>query len=182
MQIIKTNIADVIHLRSKVFADQRGDFRETYRDTRYKDAGIECDFVQDNLVHSKKNVFRGLHFQLAPFEQAKLITMISGEILDVLLDLRRNSKTFLQHIQIKLSSKNEDQLFIPGGFAHGYYVLSNDACISYKVSAPYAPEHQSGIRWDDQQLGLGEITKRPILSEQDKALPTLNEILAKYEF
>lgn len=182
MQIIKTSIPDVIHLRSKVFTDQRGDFRETYRNTRCKEAGIECDFVQDNMVRSKKNVFRGLHFQIAPYEQAKLVILISGEILDIVVDLRRDSKTFLQQIQIKLSAKNEDQLFIPAGFAHGYYVLSNDACVSYKVSAPYAPEHQGGIRWDDKQLELREMIKKPVLSEQDKALPSLNEVLSKYEF
>jgi len=182
MQIIKTSIPDVIHLRSKVFTDLRGDFRETYRNTRFKDAGIECDFVQDNMVHSIKNVFRGLHFQIPPYGQAKLISMISGEILDIVVDLRRNSDTFLKQIQINLSAKNEDQLFIPSGFAHGYYVLSNEACISYKVSAPYAPKHQGGIRWNDQQLGLGKIIKNPLLSDQDKVLPSLNEVLTKYEF
>ncbi|MEA3391640.1 MAG: dTDP-4-dehydrorhamnose 3,5-epimerase [Candidatus Marinimicrobia bacterium] len=182
MQIIKTSIPDVIHLRSKVFTDQRGDFREIYRNTRCKEAGIECDFVQDNIVHSKKNVFRGLHFQLPPYGQAKLITMISGEILDIVVDLRKNSKTFLQKLQIKLSAKDEDQLFIPTGFAHAYYVLSNEACVSYKVSSPYAPDHQGGIRWNDPQLGLNELIKKPVLSEQDKALLTLDEVLAKHEF
>ncbi|MCD6336939.1 MAG: dTDP-4-dehydrorhamnose 3,5-epimerase [Candidatus Marinimicrobia bacterium] len=182
MQIIKTSIPDVIHLRSKVFTDLRGDFRETYRDSRYKDAGIECDFVQDNLVHSKKYVFRGMHFQIPPFEQAKLITMIKGEIIDFVIDLRKDSKTYLKTINIKMSAKDEDQLFIPTGFAHGYYVLSNEACVSYKVSSPYAPDHQGGICWNDPQLGLSELIKKPVLSEQDKALLTLNEVLAKYEF
>jgi len=182
MKIIKTAIADVILIRPEVFTDQRGDFRETYRDTRYKEAGIDCDFVQDNLVHSKKYVFRGMHFQIPPFEQAKLITMIKGEIIDFVTDLRKDSKTYLKTINIKMSAKDEDQLFIPTGFAHGYYVLSNEACVSYKVSTPYAPDHQGGIRWNDPQLGLNELIKIPVLSEQDKALPTLDEVLAKYEF
>ena len=182
MKIIKTEIADVILIRPEVFADQRGDFRETYQDKRYKEAGIECDFVQDNLVHSKQNVFRGMHFQTPPFEQAKLITMIKGEIIDFITDLRKDSKTYLKTIKVKMSAKDEDQLFIPTGFAHGYYVLSNDACVSYKVSTPYAPDHQNGIRWNDPQLGLCELLKKPVLSEQDKALLTLDEILAKYEF
>ena len=182
MEVIKTAISDVLLIRPKVFKDGRGNFRETFQDTRYKEAGIDCHFVQDNLVHSTKKVFRGLHFQIPPFEQAKLLTMISGEILDIVIDLRRNSKTFLQQIHINLSAKNEDQLYIPSGYAHGYYVLSNEACVSYKVSVPYAPEHQGGIRWDDQQLGLSEVIKKPLLSEQDKSLPTLNEVLAKYEF
>ncbi|MCK4530520.1 MAG: dTDP-4-dehydrorhamnose 3,5-epimerase [Candidatus Marinimicrobia bacterium] len=182
MKIIKTAIADVILIRPEVFTDQRGDFRETYRDTRYKEAGIDCDFVQDNLVHSKKYAFRGMHFQIPPFEQAKLITMIKGEIIDFVTDLRKDSKTYLKTINIKMSAKDEDQLFIPTGFAHGYYVLSNEACVSYKVSSPYASDHQGGIRWNDPKLGLNELIKIPVLSEQDKALPTLDEVLAKYEF
>jgi len=182
MQIIKTEIADVILIRPDVFTDKRGSFRETYHDKRYKEAGINCNFVQDNLVHSKKNIFRGMHFQAPPFEQAKLITMIQGEIIDFATDLRKDSKTYLKTIKIKMSAKNEDQLFIPTGFAHGYYVLSSEACISYKVSSPYAPDHQDGIRWDDKQLGLNELIKIPVLSEQDKALPTLENVLTKYEF
>ncbi len=182
MNIIKTDIPDIIQLRPKVFSDLRGNFRETYRESRYKEVGIDREFVQDNLVHSKKNVFRGLHFQIPPYEQGKLITLIRGEILDVVLDLRRKSETYLKFLKIKLSAENEDQLYIPAGFAHGYYVLSKDACISYKVTTPYAPDHQGGIRWDDQHLGLTEIMKKPILSKQDKELPSLNEILAKYEF
>jgi dTDP-4-dehydrorhamnose 3,5-epimerase len=182
MQIIKTEIADVILIRPEVFTDQRGDFRETYRDKHYNEAGIDCDFVQDNLVHSKQNVFRGMHFQTPPFEQAKLITIIKGEIIDFVTDLRKDSKTYLKTIKIKMSAKDEDQLFIPTGFAHGYYVLSNDACVSYKVSTPYAPDHQNGIRWNDPQLGLCELIKKPVLSEQDKALLTLDKVLAKYEF
>jgi dTDP-4-dehydrorhamnose 3,5-epimerase len=97
------------------------------------------------------------------------------------LDLRRDSKTYLKQIQIELSAENEDQLFIPAGLAHGYYVLSNSACISYKVSSHYAPDHQSGICWNDQHLGLDHFIKKPILSEQDKALPSLNQILADLE-
>ncbi|MCK5816944.1 MAG: dTDP-4-dehydrorhamnose 3,5-epimerase [Candidatus Marinimicrobia bacterium] len=182
MQIIKTAIADVILIRPEVFTDQRGDFRETYRNKRYKEAGIDCDFVQDNLVHSKKNIFRGMHFQIPPFEQAKLITMIKGEIIDFVTDLRKDSKTYLKTINIKMSAKDEDQLFIPTGFAHGYYILSNEACVSYKVSSPYVPDHQGGIRWNDSQLGLNELIRNPVLSKQDKALLTLDEVLAKYEF
>ena len=106
MKIIKTEIADVILIRPKVFTDQRGDFRETYQDKRYKEAGIECDFVQDNLVHSKQNVFRGMHFQTPPFEQAKLITMIKGEIIDFITDLRKDSKTYLKTIKVKMSAKD----------------------------------------------------------------------------
>lgn len=177
MDVLKTDIAGVVLIRPKVFKDLRGDFMETYREERYRDAGIVQTFVQDNLVHSVKNVFRGLHFQLPPYEQAKLITMIRGKILDVVLDLRKDSKTYLKLIAVELSAEDHEQLFIPEGMAHGYYVLSEDACISYKVSAPYAPDHQSGIRWDDPRLALQELIKDPLLSEQDKLLPLLKEIL-----
>ena len=177
MEVIKTEIEDVLLIRPKVFADNRGNFRETYREERYRKAGINCRFVQDNLVHSVKHVFRGLHFQLPPYQQAKLITMIRGKILDVVLDLRKESISYLKLLSIELSAVNGDQLFIPEGFAHGYYVLSEQACISYKVSSPYAPDHQSGIRWDDPELILHDLIKAPILSKQDKTLPSLKDIL-----
>jgi len=182
MDVIKTEIADVLLIRPKVFTDLRGNFRETYNEERYRKAGVNCSFVQDNLVHSKQNVFRGLHFQLPPYQQAKLISMVHGEILDIIVDLRKKSKTYLQQIRIKMNAENEDQLFIPPGFAHGYHVLSNDACISYKVSVPYAPDHQGGIRWDDPELKLTDIINRPILSDQDKDLPWLKDVLNNYNF
>ncbi len=182
MEVIKTEITDILLIRPKVFTDLRGDFRETYHEDRYRKAGVICSFVQDNLVHSKKNVFRGLHFQFPPYQQSKLITMITGEILDIAIDLRKDSKTYLQQLKIKLSAENEDQLFIPAGFAHGYHVLSDTACISYKVSLPYAPDHQGGIRWDDPELKLTEMIDQPILSNQDKGLPLLKEVLNKHNF
>ncbi len=177
---LPTAIPDVIHLRPVLYADSRGDFMEMYQQEQYAKLGISIDFVQDNLVHSKKNVFRGMHFQLPPYEQAKLITVISGEILDFVLDMRSNSDTFLKQVCITLSAAENDQLYIPAGFAHGYYVLSENSCVSYKVSKPYAPEYQAGIRWDDEQLGLAKYISSPILSDNDKKLPSLNEILSKY--
>ncbi|MBN2781270.1 MAG: dTDP-4-dehydrorhamnose 3,5-epimerase [Candidatus Marinimicrobia bacterium] len=182
MKVVNTNIPDVIRLRPEVYEDPRGIFMETYREAAFREQGILPVFVQDNLVHSRRKVFRGLHFQLPPFAQAKLITLISGEILDIALDLRRDSTTFLQQVQITLSAKDHDQLYIPAGFAHGYWVLSSEALIAYKVSVPYAPDHQAGIRWDDPQLGLGEIVREPLLSAQDRRLPSLNEILSNDRF
>jgi dTDP-4-dehydrorhamnose 3,5-epimerase len=175
MKITETNIKDVFLITPKVFKDDRGDFRETYEKERYKAIGIDCDFIQDNLVFSKKNVFRGLHLQSAPYEQAKLITVIRGTILDIALDLRKNSPSYLQQVQIELHE--HDQLFIPTGFAHAYYVLSDQAIISYKVSSPYAPDHQTGILWNDPSLGLKSIIKDPIISKKDANLLTLNEII-----
>ena len=182
MKIIETCIPDIIHLRPDVYRDKRGLFVETFRDERYATFGIHGPFVQDNLVHSHKNVFRGLHFQLPPYEQAKLITMIHGEILDVALDLRKDSKTYLKAELIKISAEDHDQLFIPAGFAHGYYVLSEQSIISYKVSNAYAPDHQGGIHWNSPEVGLREMIKDPLLSEQDKHLPFLNDLLSKNLF
>ena len=119
---------------------------------------------------------------MPPYEQAKLITVISGEILDFILDMRSESDTFLKQIRITLSAAENDQLYIPAGFAHGYYVLSENSCVSYKVSKPYAPEYQEGIRCDDEQLELSKYISSPILSDNDKMLPSLNEILSKYTF
>lgn len=175
MKILKTNIKDVLHIVPDMFADARGNFTETYQAERYKTAGIDCDFVQDNLVRSQKGVFRGLHFQLAPYEQAKLITVISGKIIDIALDIRADSSTYLHQVQIELDEN--EQLFIPVGFAHAYYVLSDQATISYKVSIPYAPQHQTGIRWDDPKLNLNSIIKNPILSKQDLNLPYINNYM-----
>jgi dTDP-4-dehydrorhamnose 3,5-epimerase len=182
MKIIDTSIPDIIHLQTEVHRDPRGQFMETYREEPYAVLGMREKFVQDNLVRSVKCVFRGLHFQLPPFEQAKLITMISGEILDVALDLRKDSETYLKTELINLSADDHDQLYIPAGFAHGYYVLSKEAIISYKVTKPYAPGHQGGIRWDSPEVGLREMIKDPLLSEQDKHLPFLNDLLSKILF
>ena len=178
MKLIKTILPDIIHLRTDVHSDRRGQFTETYRKERYADMGIKDIFVQDNLVRSVKHVFRGLHFQLPPFEQAKLITVISGQILDVALDLRKDSQTYLKTELINLSAEDHDQLYIPAGFAHGYYVTSQEALISYKVSSPYTPDHQGGVRWDSPEMGLIEVLREPILSEQDKYLPFLNDLLS----
>ncbi|MFA6617808.1 MAG: dTDP-4-dehydrorhamnose 3,5-epimerase [Candidatus Neomarinimicrobiota bacterium] len=173
MKITQTNIKDILLITPKIFSDARGDFRETYQEKRYKSLGINCSFVQDNVVHSKQGVFRGLHFQSPPYEQAKLITVITGKILDIALDIRPDSPTYLKQVQVEL--KENEQVFIPVGFAHAYYVLSDQATISYKVSAPYAPEYQSGIRWDEPKLKLSEIIKDPILSVQDSNLPYLKK-------
>ena len=173
MKVIKSNIPEILHILPDVYSDDRGCFRETYQTERYKDAGIDLDFVQDNVVFSKKGVFRGLHFQLPPYEQAKLITVISGEVIDIAVDIRADSPTYLQQVRITL--KKDEQMYIPQGFAHAYYVLSKDALISYKVSSPYAPDQQSCIGWNTLELCLCDIIKDPILSNQDKDLPLLKK-------
>ncbi|MDD3716823.1 MAG: dTDP-4-dehydrorhamnose 3,5-epimerase [Candidatus Marinimicrobia bacterium] len=182
IQILPTPISGLLVLRPVLHEDTRGMFLESYRDSRYAELGINDRFVQDNLVHSVKNVFRGLHFQRPPYAQAKLISMIAGEILDVVLDLRRDSQSYLKTALLPLHAEKHEQLYIPAGFAHGYYVLSDKATISYKVSQPYAPDHQSGIHWDSPELKLREHIHDPLLSEQDRRLPELRQILSEYKF
>lgn len=150
---------------------------ESYRSLLYKENGIPCEFVQDNMVYSKKNVFRGLHYQKAPMAQAKLVTAIKGNILEIAVDLRKNSPSFMEKIVIQLNGEQHEQLFIPEGFAHGYHVLSDEAWVHYKVSQVYSQEHEAGIRWDDEQLGLKQIMSSPLLSEKDMALPYLKHVL-----
>lgn len=179
---VPTSIPGLVLLQPQLHRDKRGIFLESYRKEKYKALGIECEFVQDNLVHSVKNVFRGLHLQFIPYEQAKLITIIQGEILDVVLDLRKNSPAFLKTEVIEMKADKHEQLFIPAGFAHGYYVLSETAVISYKVSKPYAPQDQGGINWQSPELKLGNFIKAPLLSEQDLKLPLLKEILNNSKF
>lgn len=182
IKIVPTPISGLLRLRPVLHADKRGLFWESYRNSRYAELGIKEQFVQDNLVHSVKNVFRGLHFQRPPYAQAKLISMIAGEILDVVLDLRSDSESYLKTAMVPLHADKHEQLYIPAGFAHAYYVLSEQATISYKVSQPYAPDYQSGIRWDSPELQLREYIRDPLLSEQDQHLPVLSHILSEYKF
>jgi len=182
IHIVPAPIPGLLHLRPQLHEDPRGLFLESYRDSIYAELGIPDTFVQDNVVRSVKNVFRGLHFQRPPFAQAKLITLITGEILDVVLDLRKDSKSYLQTALFPLQADKHEQLYIPAGFAHGYYVISEEAIISYKVSRPYAPEYQSGIRWDSSELQLQEQFRSPLLSEQDRHLPNLKSFLNEYKF
>ena len=136
-----------------VFGDERGYFMETYNYNDFKEAGIDVSFVQDNQSASKKGVLRGLHFQI-DFPQDKLVRVIKGSVLDVAVDLRKDSATFGQHVMVELSEDNKRQFFIPRGFAHGFLVLSDEAIFTYKVDNVYAPAHEASIRFDDPQLGI----------------------------
>lgn len=180
--IMTTDFPGVLHLRPRVHRDPRGQFAEYYREAPYRAAGIPGPFVQDNLVRSGKQVFRGLHFQLPPYAQAKLITMIRGRVLDVVVDLRKDSPAYLKTLILTLSAEEQDQLYIPAGLAHGYYVQSDDSCLAYKVSRIYAPGHQAGIRWDDEELGLKQYFRDPLLSPKDRTLPSLRETIEKHTF
>jgi len=175
-EFVKLEIEGLVLIRPKVYYDERGFFMETYTKKDFEAYGIRDEFVQDNHSWSIKNTLRGLHFQKEPYAQSKLVRCISGEILDVAVDIRKNSRTFGRHVMIKLSSENKEMLYIPEGFAHGFLVLSDYAEVLYKVNRFYSRDHDSGIIWNDEDLGINWPVKTPILSQKDRSLPKFKEI------
>jgi dTDP-4-dehydrorhamnose 3,5-epimerase len=177
MKFIETKILDVIIIEPTVFGDERGYFLESYNQNKFEDVVGKISFVQDNESKSSKGVLRGLHFQKSPFEQAKLVRCIEGEVLDVAVDIRKNSKTYGHHVAVLLSGENKRQLFVPRGFAHGFLVLSESATFAYKVDNTYAPEFDAGIRWNDKELNIqwGMEDSEVMISTKDAGLPFLSE-------
>ena len=175
MKISNTKIKDLLIIEPKIYFDSRGYFFESYNQTLFKKKIGDFNFLQDNESKSSKGVLRGFHFQKPPFGQAKLVRCIYGEILDVVLDLRKKSSTYGKYHKNILSGDNKKQLFIPRGFAHAYLVLSETAIISYKVDNVYAPNFQGGIIWNDPSLSInwGIDDSKIILSEKDKNLDVL---------
>lgn len=153
MEIIQTNINDVIIIEPKVFSDQRGFFLETYQAERYRQAGIYCSFIQDNHSGSKKGTLRGLHYQIM-HPQGKLVQVIRGKVFDVAVDIRKSSPSFGKYVGVVLSEENKRQLWIPPGFAHGFYVMSDWAEFTYKVSDIYSPESERTILWNDPDIKI----------------------------
>lgn len=183
MEIERTAIPDVLILRPKRHGDPRGFFSETYSRPVLAAAGIDLDFVQDNHAYSAaKGTVRGLHFQTPPFAQAKLIRVTRGAILDVAVDIRRNSPTFGRHVAVQIDAESWNQILIPAGFAHGLCTLTEDVEVLYKVSAPYAPDHDKGLAWDDPDLGIAwPVTgEAAILSAKDKTQPLLRDLPAYF--
>lgn len=170
MNIIKTEISDVLIFEPKVFGDSRGFFFESFNQKVFSEAtGRDVDFVQDNHSKSCKGVLRGLHFQLEPYAQGKLVRCVVGEVFDVAVDIRRTSATFGQWVGLRLSAENKRQLWIPEGFAHGFMVLSEEAEFVYKTTAQYSVEHERCIIWNDEDLSIDwPITENPlIISDKD---------------
>ena len=176
-EFIETEIPEVILVKPKVFTDTRGFFMETYKKSDFKKVGIDTDFVQDNHSKSVKGVLRGLHYQLEPRAQGKLVRCIRGKIFDVAVDIRKGSPTFGKWVGVELSEENKLMLWIPKGFAHGFLTLSDEAEIVYKVSgSEYSPEHDRCIRWNDPDINIKwPLNGEPILSEKDRLAPTLRE-------
>lgn len=175
MEIVKTSIEGLVIIQPKVFEDERGYFMESYKESFIKENFPEIHFIQDNESKSSYGVLRGLHFQKPPFEQTKLVRVIEGEVLDVAVDLRKDSPTYGKWESVVLSGDNKKQLFIPKGFAHGFVVMSEEAIFSYKVDTFYKKEFESGIRFDDNSLNINwEIDLKNIkLNPKDNVLPYL---------
>ena len=182
MKFIKTEIPEVLIIEPTVFGDARGYFLESYNKKAFEENIGSVNFVQDNESKSSKGVLRGLHFQKPPFDQAKLVRCIEGEVLDVAVDIRKNSPTFGSHISVILSGDNKRQVFIPRGFAHGFVVLSESAIFSYKVDNGYAPEYEAGIHWNDNKLNIhwGIDHKEVVVSERDSKLPKFSEFQSPF--
>jgi dTDP-4-dehydrorhamnose 3,5-epimerase len=180
MKINKTFIKDLLIIEPQLFKDNRGFFYETYNKKNFEKI-IKTNFIQDNESKSIKGVVRGLHFQLPPFEQAKLVRCVNGKILDIAVDLRLNSKTYGKFFSIELSSENNIQLFIPKGFAHGFQVLSETAIVNYKVDEYYNLDSDSGIIWNDKDLSIDwNPDMKPILSVNDLKLMSFKDLKSPF--
>lgn len=178
MKVENTPIEDLLVFTPNAFEDDRGYFFESYSEASFAKNGINLKFIQDNQSFSKYGVIRGLHLQAAPYAQTKLVRVLQGEILDVAVDIRKDSKTYGQHFSIVLSSENKKQLLVPKGFAHGFSVLSETAMVSYKVDEVYNKESERGIRYDDPTLEIDWKVKISdvIVSEKDVILGTINDL------
>ena len=172
MKVTETSLPGVLLFEPSVFGDDRGFFLETWSAARYHDAGVKDGFVQANHAHSRRGVLRGLHFQMGR-PQAKLVWVSRGEIFDVAVDIRRGSPNFGRWAGATLSGENHSQLFVPAGFAHGYFVVSESADVSYLCSDVYWPAGDRGIRWDDPAIGIAWPHGEKFLSAKDRALPLL---------
>lgn len=175
MEITKTDISDVLLIKPTIHTDSRGFFMEAYREEELTSRGIDVHFVQDNLSKSHKDTVRGLHYQIEQ-QQDKLIMVMEGKILDVAVDMRKDSPTFGEHVAHELSEDNRHQMFIPKGFAHGFSVLSEETMVYYKCSDYYYPVGERGVLWNDPQLDIDWKVDSPIISGKDKNQPTLDEI------
>ena len=168
MQVQKTGFEGLLILQPKIFKDDRGAFQESWNATTFKQLGLPITFVQDNQSVSNKNVLRGLHFQYPPHVQGKLVRVTRGRALDVVVDLRKDSKTFKKHYKIELSDEKANMLWVPAGFAHGFVALENDTVFQYKCDALYNPKTEDCLLWNDLSLGIDWEIENPIISDKDQ--------------
>lgn len=176
MKVIETDLEGVLIVESSVHHDERGYFLESWNRERYGQAGLDISFVQDNVSFSEKGVLRGLHFQVAPRAQGKLVSVLEGEVFDVAVDLRSGNPNFGRWVGTYLSEENRRQLYVPEGFAHGFAVTSRTALVSYKCTKAYSPAHERSLVWNDPEIGIEWPISDPLLSVKDRAAPRLSEL------
>lgn len=176
MEFEKTSLDTVWLIKPNVYKDDRGQFLESFRRDIFKEKGVEYHFVQDNISTSTKGTIRGLHYQKSPHSQAKLVMAVYGEILDVAVDIRKDSPTFGKHYSALLNDDNRHMMLVPSGFAHGFSVLSNKATVAYKCDKYYHKASERGVRWNDPTLQIDWKVEDPILSQKDKDLPLLRDV------
>lgn len=176
MKFEKTSLNEVWLIKPNVFEDDRGQFLESFRREIFKEQGVEYDFVQDNISTSQKGTIRGLHYQVEPHSQSKLVMAVYGEILDVAVDMRKESPTFGKHFSAVLNDKNRHMMLVPSGFAHGFSVFSDRATVAYKCDNYYHKNSERGVRWNDPSLQIDWKVEDAILSDKDKELPLLWDV------
>ena len=176
MRVLETQLPGVLIIEPQVFGDERGFFKESFQLSRYRELGIRDNFVQDNFSKSKRGVLRGLHFQTRQ-PQGKLVSCVDGAVYDVAVDITPSSATFGCFVGVELSGENHKQLWIPAGYAHGFCVVSETAIFHYKCTDFYDAGSEAGVRWDDVDIGIGWPCNEPQVSEKDKKLPSLQELV-----
>jgi dTDP-4-dehydrorhamnose 3,5-epimerase len=174
---INLEIEGLVLVEPRVFPDERGFFLESYKESEFVKAGLPHRFVQDNHSLSNKNVIRGLHFQYEPRAQGKLVRVVGGLVWDVAVDLRAGSPTYKKWLGIELSAANNKMLYIPPGFAHGFAAITDDVHLLYKCTEEYDPKLDAGIRWDDPEIGIEWPVRKPIVSDKDRVLPLLKDLV-----
>ncbi len=180
MEIVQTEIPDVLIIKPIVYRDERGYFFESFHRERYREAGIICDFVQDNESKSQNGVLRGLHLQKPPYAQGKLIRVVKGSVLDVVVDVRKNSPYYGKWVSTILTEDNKWMFWVPPGFAHGFLTLENETIFFYKCTAFYNKHAEMAIRWNDPQLAIDWGNEAPLLSEKDHHAPLFSEFISPF--
>ncbi len=180
MDIKSTPIEGLLIIEPQVFTDPRGYFYESYNKEKFVAAGINIEFVQDNQSLSQKGIVRGLHFQAPPFDQGKLVRVIQGAVLDVAVDIRKNSPTYGQNFSIELSAQNRTMFYIPPGFAHGFETLDDNTIFLYKCTDVYNKQSEGGLLWNDAELGIKWQSSDPLISEKDKILPLFKDLVSPF--
>ena len=180
MEIVKTPLEGILVIKPKIFADDRGHFFESWSKAAFEKEGLDLNFMQDNQSLSAKGVLRGMHFQNPPFAQGKLVSVIVGAVLDVVVDIRKNSTTYGQHFSIILSGENKISFWIPPGFSHGFITLKDNTVFTYKCTEVYDKESEGSILWNDKDLNIDWGMENPIVSGKDAESPTFAKLSTQF--